>query len=424
MSIMLAYDFPKISEVNKEVQEEIEWEIIKKLLCGMQQYQRLIIAHTCDKMFRNTELRNIYQLLIKHVNQYGIDRLNYNDVICYLRTEDEKYTPFLCCMNKDFTHSADTKNWILRLHKLWEKQLYSECRTSEDVKRAADELKKYVLIESSSSLKDEAVNYLCEYEDTEKGIIKTGYTSIDNSIGGFMKGNLILIAGATGMGKTAMLLNILLNIAKCKKRVLLFSLEMSAEELVNRIIASEIGINSASIRNRAMTENEIERYADYVNSDLFNKFQDNIEICNIPNLSEIEAKVMNSNADLIAIDYLGLIREKSKSNKYEEISEISRRIKSLAISAKVPIILLAQLNRNLRDRNDKRPILSDLKDSSQIEQDIDIGMFVYRPAYYDQTKDRNIFEVIFAKSRHSGAANNIIKLNFNGNTQKITETLT
>jgi replicative DNA helicase len=168
----------------------------------------------------------------------------------------------------------------------------------------------------------------------------------------------------------------------------------------------------------------MDKYVKFIGSKDFQEMEKHITIPATANLNigKIEEIVKKSNADIIFIDYLGLIRSDNlKQNTYEQISDISRRIKLLAIETNKPIVVLHQLNRDMKDRQDKRPKLSDIRDSGKIEQDADFITFVFRPAYFDIEADKTAMEFIIGKARHTSGAGQKAELCFVGLYQKILE---
>ena len=285
--------------------------------------------------------------------------------------------------------------------------------------------KKYQLIDSKtvSYLNDfnDLYDISVDYENRKKQEpIRTGFDSIDSKIGNMMGGDLMILAAATGMGKTCVMLNMAVSMAKQGKKVLIFSLEMNKEQLINRIVSAEQGLSSSKIRNMELSKSEEKKYWDYLYSEEFLKL--NIKICTEYNIttSRIRNIVLGSDADIVFIDYLGLINGSNKQSSYERVSEISRDLKLLAMESGKPFIVLHQLNRANAERKDKSPILSDLRDSGKIEQDADIITFVFRPAYYDGTADKGFIQLIIAKNRH-GESGSRCNLRFIPKTQKILE---
>lgn len=405
-----------------DMQEDIEQEVLIRLLNGQTQYQQLIINHTCLDMFQAKELRALYNLMVKYFKQNH--KLNAYDLINSLNDKDVIYTEYILNLKNWFVCSADSENWIKRLQIIYEKNILSECQTVDDYKKAVEKINQYKIQATECKLMDTALTYLDEYEKKADSMIKTGYKGIDRLIGGLQGGNYMILAGSTGMGKTAMALNLVINMVEKGKNVLLFSLEMTAEELLSRIIANIMEISSENIRNRNLSDSEMSKYVKFVGSKDFQEMEKHITIPATTNLNiaKIEEIVKKSNADIVFIDYLGLIRADSiKQNTYEQISDISRRIKLLAIETNKPIIVLHQLNRDMKDRQDKRPKLSDIRDSGKIEQDADFITFVFRPAYFDVEADKTAMEFIIGKARHTSGAGQKADLYFSGLYQKILE---
>ena len=237
--------------------------------------------------------------------------------------------------------------------------------------------------------------------------VSTGFTEIDEITLGFQKSDLIIIAGSTSMGKTALALNIAENVARqTDQTVLIFSLEMSAEQVVRRFISSIANIDLQRLMRGQLQENDWEGI-DKALSVLSSK---NILVDDTPALNPSELKsrsrrVKRENKDLamIVVDYLGLMQIPGKSeNRVAEISEISRSLKALAKELDVPVVALSQLNRAVASRPNKRPILSDLRDSGAIEQDADVIALLYRHEYYDKNdlENKGKAEINIAKQRN------------------------
>ena len=233
---------------------------------------------------------------------------------------------------------------------------------------------------------------------------KTGFSGIDRVLAGMGNSDLILVGARPGMGKTSFALNIATNVAlQTKKTVCIFSLEMSAEQLVSRIISSEAMIDSYALRTGKLDTKQWEDIAAATTR---------LAGCDIliDDTSGISVTGMKGklrrvrDLGLVVIDYLGLMQSDRRSdNRVQEVSEISRSLKVMAKELNVPIICCAQLSRGPESRTDKRPMLSDLRDSGAIEQDADTVIFLYRDEYYDNDKsdeEGNVAEVIIAKNRH------------------------
>ena len=235
----------------------------------------------------------------------------------------------------------------------------------------------------------------------------TGFTDFDQITTGLHEDNLIIIAARPAMGKTAFALNIAQNVAKSSdKAVAIFSLEMGAESLVERMLSAEGLIPSYHVRTGNLSESEWRRMISA--QERLAKGKIFIDDTAGIRISEIRSKAKrlaqeNGGLGLIVIDYLQLIEGRGRENRQQEVSEISRQLKIIAKELKVPVIALSQLSRGVDQRNDKRPILSDLRESGSIEQDADIVAFLYREAYYkrdEQEEPDNVTELILEKNRH------------------------
>lgn len=260
--------------------------------------------------------------------------------------------------------------------------------------------------------------------------ISSGFYDLDSFTQGFQKSDLIIIAGRPSMGKTALSLNIAVNVIKnCKLPVLFFSLEMSNEQLIYRILSSETDINNTYLKNANLTKN------DWIKVDKTIKFLSKLPlyIDDTPNISiqDIRSKIKkiifeNNNLGLIIIDYLQLMQDsKFKGyNRVQELSQITRLLKNIAREFRVPLIALSQLSRNLETRLNKRPILSDLRESGSIEQDADLVLMLYRQTYYssrvDSIEKPDTTEIIIAKQRNGPIGT--IKLEFKSENTKFTNT--
>ncbi len=251
------------------------------------------------------------------------------------------------------------------------------------------------------------IDFLATHQGTIMGV-PTGFTLLDRMLGGLQKSDLIILAGRPGMGKTSLALSIAQNAAKRHDaRVAIFSLEMSAEQLVQRLLSVESAIDSYRLRLGQIHEEEWPILLEAANTLAHTR----IFIDDTPGatVTEIRTKARRLYAehglDLILIDYMQLMsggRAMGRGeNRQQEISYISRSLKALARELNVPVVAISQLSRAVESRSDKRPMLSDLRESGSIEQDADVVLFVYREDYYDEETDRqNIADIIVAKHRH------------------------
>ena len=235
--------------------------------------------------------------------------------------------------------------------------------------------------------------------------LSTGLGDLDLAISGLNKSDLILLAARPGMGKTSFALNVALNVAKAeKKTVAVFSLEMSREQLATRLLSSEACVESGRLRTGSLRETDWEKIAGAAS--VLNRV--NIRIDDNPMLSvaDMNAKCRRlENLGLVVIDYLQLMTSAGKGgggeSRQQVVSDMSRMLKVMAKELNVPVICLSQLSRANEKRDDKRPMLSDLRESGAIEQDADVIMFIYRDVVYNkETVDKNLAEIIVAKQRN------------------------
>lgn len=236
--------------------------------------------------------------------------------------------------------------------------------------------------------------------------IATGFTDLDYRTAGMQPSDLILIAARPSMGKTAFVLNIAQNVAfKQHKPIAIFSLEMSKEQLVNRLFSLQSGVDAQKLRTGNLEESDWESLIEGATQ----IGQSQLIIDDTPGISigELRSKCrkykLETGLSMIMIDYLQLMSGSGKGSdsRQQEISDISRSLKSLARELQVPVIALSQLSRAVEQRPDHRPMLSDLRESGAIEQDADVVMFIYRDDYYNKESDRKgISEIIIAKQRN------------------------
>ena len=302
----------------------------------------------------------------------------------YLRRELFKITQSKNTETTSFETSKNIKDIFLDL----EKKLFDLSNFNKD----SYEFKDFATVTKSSiQLVEKAFKKKGKYS----GVV-SGFTDLDNMLGGLQNSDLIILAGRPSMGKTALATNIAFNAAKFyssdeeKGSVVMFSLEMSAEQIGLRILAEQSKIPSDKLRKGELTEKDSialsDTYKEIHNLKFF--FDDS------PNLtvSELRSKLRryknNYNIKLVLIDYLQLIKpEGNKDNRVNELSEITRNLKQLAKEFDLPVVSLSQLSRQVESRDDKRPLLSDLRESGSIEQDADVVMFIYRESYYLQRNE-------------------------------------
>lgn len=234
--------------------------------------------------------------------------------------------------------------------------------------------------------------------------VTTGFTDLNSLLGGFQKSDLVLLAARPSMGKTALAVNLAVNAAKAGKKVAMFSLEMSKTQIGQRILASFAQMNLSSLFKGELEGQDLVNLITASNE--LSKYSLHIDDTAAISLIELKAKLrrlkMEEGLDLVVIDYLQLMTTGERvENRVLEISQISRGLKAIAKELDVPVLALSQLSRALEQRPDKRPKLSDLRESGAIEQDADIVMFLYRDYVYNkETENPNLAEVIVSKHRN------------------------
>ena len=251
----------------------------------------------------------------------------------------------------------------------------------------------------------ERLGEMTESQDHMPGL-SSGFSAVDAKITGLNKSDLLLLAARPGMGKTSFALNIALNVARSsRKTVAVFSLEMSAEQLVTRILSGEALVENYRLRTGNLRETDWQKIASAAS--VLNQLDIRVDDNPMLSAADMNAKCRRlDNLGLVVIDYLQLMTSAGDKgnrgeNRQQVVSDISRMMKIMAKELNVPVICLSQLSRANEKRDDKRPMLSDLRESGAIEQDADIVMFLYRDDYYNEDSEKhNIAECIIAKNRH------------------------
>ncbi len=261
---------------------------------------------------------------------------------------------------------------------------------------------------SIGSILDESFDRMEELHRNKGALrgVRTGYRDLDNLTAGLQRSDLIILAARPAMGKTTLVTNLAYNVATIAKLpVLFFSLEMSKDQLVDRMLADASGVDSWNIRTGNLTDEDFSKLSDAMGE----MAEAPIFIDDTPGLSVLEMRTKARRAahdqplGLIIVDYLQLMQAAGRSdgNRVQEVSEISRGLKLIARELNVPVIALSQLSRSVESRTPQVPQLADLRESGSIEQDADIVMFIYREAYYNPDTEReNITDLIIAKHRN------------------------
>ncbi|MBQ9358021.1 MAG: replicative DNA helicase [Abditibacteriota bacterium] len=309
--------------------------------------------------------------------------------------------------------------------------------SDEEAKEVAEKAEKRIFEiteqKNSDNLKDmktvamDFYRYLAErnnLDDRQKGVM-TGYLKLDEITSGLQPSNLVIVAARPAMGKTSFALGIALHAALSeKKTVAVFSLEMSTEEVIQRIMSSRAKVEMGKFRRSSLKDNEWERVT-AVSNELFENnniwIDDSTEQSHISIRSKCRRVIQQAGKlDLIVVDYLQLMKTEGKrpDNRVQEVSEIVRGLKSLAREMKCPVVALAQLSRKVEERPDKRPVLSDLRESGSIEADADVVLMLHRPAYYEKkgTQDESdpdeVEEATVLVGKHRNGATGPLSLGF------------
>ena len=293
---------------------------------------------------------------------------------------------------------------------------YDESTTTQELLEKAeaelfsvsDQSTKQDLVSLESILTDsfDRIEELSKNKGSLRGI-RTGYRDLDNMTAGLQKSDLIILAARPAMGKTTLVTNLAYNVATIEKKpVLFFSLEMSKEQLVDRMLADASGVDSWNIRTGNLSDNDFAKLSEAMGE----MAEAPIYIDDTPGLSVLEMRTKarriahENQLGLIIVDYLQLMQANGNhnGNRVQEVSEISRGLKLIARELNVPLIALSQLSRSVESRTPPIPQLADLRESGSIEQDADIVSFIYRPGYYepDNPEVQNITDLIIAKHRN------------------------
>ncbi len=290
----------------------------------------------------------------------------------------------------------------------------------DDARDMIDVLSNETAVESTKNAKDvlgaliEQIEERSENGDKLIGL-DSGFDELNDMLNGICKPDLVIVAGRPAMGKTTFAMNIAEQVAiKDNKDVLVFSLEMSAEQIMSRTVCSIGTINGQNLLRADMTDGEWNKVTKATAEISKSKIEFNdTPALQLSELRSIARRQKKKGLDLIVVDYLQLLRFGGTNARHEEISEISRGLKALAKELNIPIIALSQLSRNLEQRPNKRPIMSDLRESGSIEQDADIIIFLYRDEVYnEETPDAGFAEIIIAKHRNGRIGT--IKVRFEG----------
>ena len=348
---------------------------------------------------------------MKYLSQIAAAVPNSVHIRQYVKIVKDKalYRRFIQLGNQVLTESFSTETPIEQLSEQVEKEVFGilQNRGSDDFSHIKD-----VLMESFDEIEKIAQN------GGEVAGISTGFIDLDQKTAGLHPSDLVLIGARPSMGKSALGVNLIQNAAvRGGKTCAIFSLEMSKQQVVNRMLACEAGVDMEHLRSGNMTDQDWERLVEALGP--LSEAQVYLDDTGGITLAELRSKCrklkIEHRLDLVMIDYLQLMSGSGRSgdNRQQEISEISRGLKTLARELQIPVIALSQLSRALEARADHRPMMSDLRESGAIEQDADVVMFIYRDEYYHpDSEDKNIAEIIIAKQRNGPVGT--VKLRYDG----------
>ena len=402
--------------LRREMPEAIEME--KKLLSAMMLKESIVIPAVAnilkDEDFYREEHKIIYRALLRvysrgtppdillvedELRSMGeLGRIDRNYLFSLINAE------FSTSRAESFAKVIKGKALLRRLIESCDEIIEAACEEQLPVEEILNHAEKKIFAVSSktnqtgfesigSILSDsfDKIRYIHNHPGETTGV-KTELVDLDKILNGLQKSDLILLAARPSMGKTALALNIATNAAASGKVVAIFSLEMSKGQLGERILSSQSGVNSFNLKTGSLSDNDMNSLIDAtINLEKQKMYID-----------DTAGATLMDGLDLVVIDYLQLMQGGRQENRQQEISEISRSLKALARELDVPILALSQLSRSVEMRAEKKPQLSDLRESGSLEQDADIVMFLYRDEYYnrDDTNNQNIAELIIAKNRN------------------------
>ena len=389
------------------------------ILLQNQEQQHFLIENLEDKFFQDAINSQIFKEAKRmFLNGEEIDTVIINENLKSIPLAERMADILL----DDFVPSVMAHKYAQKLFNNYVEKLIKEAKTEKDFEEIK-ELKNSFLFkeEKIHHISANVENFEKSYTEKKESAIFTLYSELDECIGSFMGGDYIALGAATGMGKTSLALNIARRVCMQDRKVLYFSLEMPLEQLQNRFVCMNEELSARKFRNFGFDLVEMTKYIQGLQGlkdwSLYGVFDYNLTP------EKMRMYIQNQKRkglDFVILDYLGLMSGYGNKSNYERISLFSRKIKLIAGEFNVPILVLVQLNRDLKQRQEKRPVLSDIRESGAIEQDSDYVIFAHREGYYDRNKPQNELELIIAKNRH-GATNRIIKLDFDLSTQLIKE---
>ena len=389
------------------------------ILFTSEEQQGFLIRNLKPDFFENSINSEIFKVAKRMYEEgKGIDATLLNEEL----RSDTVTNQLADIILQDFVPSVMAKPYAEKLFKNYFEKRVKYAKTESEFKEV-QELKNSFLFDDEKILhiSYDTENFSERYQNKQNTAVYTLYSQLDSCIGSFMGGDYIALGAATGMGKTTLALNIARRICMQEKTVLYFSLEMPLDQLQNKFVCIEQKLNANKFRSFGFNLCEMEKYLkgldDLKQWNLYTVCDFNLTPDKMRSYIEKQKK---KKLDFVVLDYLGLMSGYANKSSYERITLFSRKIKLMAGEFNVPILVLVQLNRELKNRQDKRPQLSDIRESGAIEQDADFVLFAHREWYYDRSKPQNDFNLIIAKNRH-GESNKILNFDFDLATQTIDE---
>ena len=389
------------------------------ILFTSEEQQGFLIRNLKPDFFENSINSEIFKVAKRMYEEgKGIDATLLNEEL----RSDTVTNQLADIILQDFVPSVMAKPYAEKLFKNYFEKRVKYAKTESEFKEV-QELKNSFLFDDEKILhiSYDTENFSERYQNKQNTAVYTLYSQLDSCIGSFMGGDYIALGAATGMGKTTLALNIARRICMQEKTVLYFSLEMPLDQLQNKFVCIEQKLNANKFRSFGFNLCEMEKYLkgldDLKQWNLYTVCDFNLTPDKMRSYIEKQKK---KKLYFVVLDYLGLMSGYANKSSYERITLFSRKIKLMAGEFNVPILVLVQLNRELKNRQDKRPQLSDIRESGAIEQDADFVLFAHREGYYDRSKPQNDFNLIIAKNRH-GESNKILNFDFDLATQTIDE---
>ena len=383
-------------------------------------HYKYVIEHVPAKMIYNKECKRLYEVITNTYDTVDEGLLGtdlYRDTVEKLFDIETDYKDIFAIEElESYWYPKSTfKHWIKEIQSAYYAEAFRLAETEEEFQNILAEQQR-LTSDTEMQLLSDNLTIIEDYEKTKGTSITTPWKSVNSLIGSMQGGDMIVLAGSTGCGKTCFMLNLAIGIAEQGKTVDIFSLEMPRNQLVQRIACSQTGVDAKKFRTFTLTNTDIKKLRSYLDTD-FKKLKIHVFPRQKVSISEIERIEKSSKSDIIFIDYLGLIEGDKRLSRYDRFSEISRTIKLMAMVTNKPVIALHQLNREFMQRDNKEPQLSDLRESGQIEQDSDMVWFVYRPGLFDSNIGTSLMKFKVAKNRHGERGD--VDMTMNGDTQRI-----